>query len=1005
MSCGTRNTCSRYTVVQPNPRTHTIKGNSDMPIMDYLTPNTASRTPTTSTSSIDSLSGSSDTKAHKQSRSKSFGGVFRKHRLSWGSPSVEKFRLGERDSSNEDCSDGIGGKPYNEQQLLGDLSSHSYANRIRRSSDSNQLIRNPRKGNESEEFKATETYRLPGPGFAGTNVSKNATEPPSRQSIRSEGSSRSLLSPGWPPALSDRLYEDLAPAPQNPSHKHLTPQDSYSLLLAYQSSAVTSHSSFDVSASPRNPIEQNIALPLADQELSPEWHQIVDKSFCDSLDKMEQRRQGLWWEIIKGEREYVRDMSIMCHIFIQELRDCRPLVIEPTKLEPFIAEVFSTAAILSHAHETILRNLMERQRIEWPLLTTATDIYLQIMLEIVDLYEAYMKNYPFAEARVRRESVKNQEFRRFLESRNTASLTNRRDIFTFLSRPVTRLPRIILLLGELLKVTPEEHADKEDIPVLKEMLERVVKDTEHGIEAAGVKLKLWNTAERLLFKKGEIIDLDISDPKRTFVHSGYLFRRIRSESNWHVWQDTYAVLLDNYFLLTREEEGGKYVVMSRPIHLDFLDIISTDGAPERCYDHSAHGSYKKNNTKTIDTMLPAETLMYPFTISVGGPKGKAYTLCTTDQAHRSRWIDKIQNTQMLRKYDLEGNRIFVTHTISIPSKMTSPVIFAETFIVHGRDTMAFATETSVWLGWLRDTHSFRELVQLQNGQISSIALVPEFSWLLVLSSGILLAFNLKRMMPTSDPSTWISMGRAQGQLLNQPGHSAAWIYTGKTKGRTLITYVVYNRNTHGSALNFLEPMFDNSYPSASSLLPDPVFRRFAALHLPGYASSITFFRQTVAITTEKTIVIAEPGNPVFNCVPTAGSTASLAEDAMVAKLLDGHARTRAEGKPLGMWQTGGDEFILVYDWGACFVTKFGEICRSAAFLVWNLFPVYAIFRSPYLLLFDDSGRAEVRNVASGKMYEVIEEKGLRMMSRTREEQGMLGWSEKGLIQLVETVEL
>lgn len=40
-------------------------------------------------------------------------------------------------------------------------------------------------------------------------------------------------------------------------------------------------------------------------------------------------------------------------------------------------------------------------------------------------------------------------------------------------------------------------------------------------------------------------------------------------------------------------------------------------------------------------------------------------------------------------------------------------------------------------------------------------------------------------------------------------------------------------------------------------------------------------------------------------------------------------------------------------------------------------------------------------MASGKMYEVIEEKGLRMMSHTREEQGMLGWSEKGLIQLVE----
>ncbi|EAL22516.1 hypothetical protein CNBB3940 [Cryptococcus deneoformans B-3501A] len=947
-----------------------------MPIMDYLTANTASRTPTASSSSIDSLSGSSDTKAYKQSRSKSFGGVFKRHRLSWGGPSIEKFRLGERDSSNEDCSGGIGGKPYNEQQPLDNLNGQSYVNHIRRSSDSSQLIRDLRKGNESEDFKAIDTYRLPGIGFVGTNASKDAIERPPWRSIRCEESSGSLLSPGWSPALSDRLYEDLAPAPQNPSHRYLTPQDSYSLLLTYQSSAVTSHSSFDVSTSSRCPIDQKMSSSSADQELSPEWHQIVDKSLCDSLDKMEQRRQGLWWEIIKGEREYVRDMGIMHHVFIQELRDCRPPVIESTKLEPFIAEVFSTAVILSHAHETILRNLMERQRIEWPLLTTATDIYLQIMLEIVDPYEAYMKNYPFAEARVRRESVKNQEFHKFLELRNTASLTNRRDIFTFLSRPVTRLPRIILLLGELLKVTPKEHADKEDIPVLKEMLERVVKDTEHGIEAAAVKIKLWNIAERLLFKKGEITDLDISNPKRTFVHSSYLFRRIRSESNWHGWQDIYAILLDNYLLLTREEEGGKYVVISR-----------------------------KNNTVAMDTMLPAEALMYPFTVSIGGPEGKAYTLCTTDQAHRSEWIDKIQNTQMLRKYDLESNRIFVTHTISMPSKMRSPVICSETFIVHGRDTVAFATETSVWLGWLRDTHSFRELVQLQNGQISSIALVPEFSWLLVLSSGTLLAFNLKRMMPTSDPSTWMSMGRAQGQLLNQSGHSVAWVYTGKTKGRTLITYVVYGRNTHGCTLNFLEPLFDNSYPSASSLLSDPVFRSFASLHLPGHASSITFFRQTVAITTEKTIVIAEPGNPVYNCVPTAGSTAFLAEDAVVAKLLNGQGRTRAEGRPLGMWQTGGDEFILVYDWGACFVTKFGEICRSGAFLIWDLFPVYAIFRSPHLLLFDDSSRAEVRNVTSGKMCEVIEEKGLRMMPRTREEQGMLGWSEKGLIQLVETVEL
>lgn len=62
------------------------------------------------------------------------------------------------------------------------------------------------------------------------------------------------------------------------------------------------------------------------------------------------------------------------------------------------------------------------------------------------------------------------------------------------------------------------------------------------------------------------------------------------------------ILLDNYMLLTRDEEQGRLVVVSRvstrfksfrlrialtsqPIHLDFLNIITADGAPERRHDN------------------------------------------------------------------------------------------------------------------------------------------------------------------------------------------------------------------------------------------------------------------------------------------------------------------------------------------------------------------------------------------------------------------------------------
>jgi hypothetical protein len=74
-------------------------------------------------------------------------------------------------------------------------------------------------------------------------------------------------------------------------------------------------------------------------------------------------------------------------------------------------------------------------------MTTATDLLLGTLLEVAGLYEAvsrmssssldalqYIKNYPFAEARVRREINKNEAFAGFLMDRNTHELTRRRDV-------------------------------------------------------------------------------------------------------------------------------------------------------------------------------------------------------------------------------------------------------------------------------------------------------------------------------------------------------------------------------------------------------------------------------------------------------------------------------------------------------------------------------------------------------------------------------------------------
>ncbi len=76
------------------------------------------------------------------------------------------------------------------------------------------------------------------------------------------------------------------------------------------------------------------------------------------------------------------------------------------------------------------------------------------------------------------------------------------------------------LVGRLLQCTPEDHPDREEIPTVSAVLTSVVKASQvschpllrssrlqdpAGIESAEAKIKLWNVAERLLFRKGETI--------------------------------------------------------------------------------------------------------------------------------------------------------------------------------------------------------------------------------------------------------------------------------------------------------------------------------------------------------------------------------------------------------------------------------------------------------------------------------------------------------------------
>ena len=140
-------------------------------------------------------------------------------------------------------------------------------------------------------------------------------------------------------------------------------------------------------------------------------------------------------------------------------------------------------------------------------------------------------------------------------------------MITFLSRPVTRLPRLNLLLEQTLKLTDVEydHPDGDTLPIILGILKDLIKSTQPGIEAAEGKVKFFDLYGSLVFQRGEILvwiysnfvgvgthffkckDMELYEESRSLVYLGPVMRRSKNEAAFsEKWTELEAALLDNY---------------------------------------------------------------------------------------------------------------------------------------------------------------------------------------------------------------------------------------------------------------------------------------------------------------------------------------------------------------------------------------------------------------------------------------------------------------------------
>jgi hypothetical protein len=113
-------------------------------------------------------------------------------------------------------------------------------------------------------------------------------------------------------------------------------------------------------------------------------------------------------------------------------------------------------------------------------------------------YESYIKHSPLSLERHAKELDQNPRYKEFIQRCSEDPRLRKRDFKTLVSRPVTRLPRLQLILERVEKVTAADH------PIVLTVLRDFIKSSEPGIAAAEDKVKFGALHKSLVDPQGDI---------------------------------------------------------------------------------------------------------------------------------------------------------------------------------------------------------------------------------------------------------------------------------------------------------------------------------------------------------------------------------------------------------------------------------------------------------------------------------------------------------------------
>ncbi|KAH5556162.1 hypothetical protein HBI26_222930 [Parastagonospora nodorum] len=391
-----------------------------------------------------------------------------------------------------------------------------------------------------------------------------------------------------------------------------------------------------------------------------------------------------------------------------------------------------------------------------------------------------------------------------------------------------------------------------------------------------------------------------------------------------------------------------------------------------------------------------DKILYPFKIKHLGKE--TYTLYATSANNRAEWCDKLiiaktrhaaalfaQNAEPFRlrvmadaafAYDSampsqkaitikgtpldrsveEVEKLFLQQGRPVPicrARVNCATAFNQPY---GKHMLAVGTDIGVYVSEFDNPRGWSKAIQTP--RVTQIAVLEQFSLMLLISDKSLIAYHLDAVCPVGGvPPSNDSARRAPQKLSG--ARDIGFFATGVMKDRTLVFYK--KKDGISSTFKVLEPVFQKSTEKKSRIWKSgrtEFFREYDEFYIPADCYTINLFHSSLAVSTAKGFEVL---------------TLDKKQPWSVPDLKQPHVATIAarltEQNPLGMFRLSDQEFLLCYEECAVYINKNGDISRSVIMEFVGKAKSAAMY-GPYVLLFDPDF-VEIRNAQNGRLRQVI----------------------------------